>query len=89
MAVKYQIDGNIFREITTSWFCAFVNESLIKARQVNADQSGNAIEYFQLNDGRVFSRLAPSLQTVVISKDANTRLRNVRPAMEQSLTQPR
>jgi hypothetical protein len=63
---------------------------LIKARQLDADQTGNTIEVFQLNDGRVFTRPDPSLQSVDVSRNSSTRLRNMRPAIrEQSLTQPR
>jgi len=88
MAVKYQVDGKIFREITTNWLCASINEFLIKARQFGADQTGNTIEYFQLNDGRVFTRPVPSFQSVEVSKDSHPRLRNTQPALrEHSLTQ--
>jgi len=56
MSVKYQLDGDIFREITANWLCANVKEYLVKARMVETDQAGNIIENFQLNDGRVFTR---------------------------------
>ena len=60
MAVQYQVDGNVFFEIKTNWLCASVNEFLIKARQLDTDQAGNTIEYFQLNDSRVFTREVPA-----------------------------
>jgi len=56
MDVKYQVDGDIFREITGNWLCAFVKEFVIVARTSETDHAGNTIEYFKLNDGRVFSR---------------------------------
>ena len=56
MSIKYQLDGDIFREITTNWLCANVKEYLVKARVVETDHAGNIIENFQLNDGRVFTR---------------------------------
>lgn len=88
MAVRYQVDGDIFREITPNWLCASINEFLIKARQVATDQTGNTIEYFQLNDGRVFTRPVPSLQSVEISRNSHLRMGNMQPVLrEQSLTQ--
>ena len=89
MAVKYQIDGEIFQEITTNWLCAFVEEFLIKIRKTDTDQSGNAIEYLQLNDGRVFERSVPSFQCAEVSRNSNTRLRNTRTAIREPLSQPR
>ena len=90
MAVKYQIDGNIFFEITTNWLCASINEFLIKARQLDTDQAGNTVEHFQLNDGRVFTRLVPNPRAADVPKASNSRPRNIRSAIhEQSLTQPR
>ena len=56
MSVKYQLDGDVFREITANWLCANVKEYIVKARVVDTDQAGNIIENFQLNDGRVFTR---------------------------------
>ena len=86
MAVKYQVDGNIFREITTNWLCASINEFLIKARKFGADPAGNTIEYFQLNDGRVFTRSIPN--SVEVSQDTHPRRRNTQPILrEHSLTQ--
>ena len=89
MAVRYQIDGDIFREITPHWLCASINEFLIKARKTSVDQAGAVVEYVQLNDGRVFTRPVYSAQTLGIPKSSNTLPRKVRPAMEPSLTQPR
>ena len=87
MAVQYQVDGNTFWEITTNWFSAHVSEFLIKARRLDTDQAGNTIEYFQLNDGRVFTRLIPSAQAVDVPKASNTSPRNMRPAIgEHSVT---
>ena len=62
MSVKYEVDGNIFREMNGNWLAVRVKEYLIVARKVEKDQAGNVSEYFQLNDGRVFTRLisAPS-----------------------------
>ena len=56
MDVKYQVDGDIFREITGNWLCAFVKESVIVARTSESDPAGNTIEYFKLSDGRVFTK---------------------------------
>jgi hypothetical protein len=89
MAVQYQVDGNIFSEITTNWLCAHVREFLIKARQLGTDQAGNAVEYFQLNDGRVFTRLVPGPQATNIPQTHTPRLRNTQPVVirEHSITQ--
>lgn len=59
MSVKYQVDGDIFREITEKWLSAYVKEYRIRARVFETDQAGNIIENFQLNDGRVFTRQIP------------------------------
>jgi hypothetical protein len=88
MTVKYQVDGNVFREITTNWFCASVNQFLIKARQVDVDQTGNTVEHFQLNDGRIFKRLINS-RTVDTHKTSNARPQTTRSTMSDSITQPR
>jgi hypothetical protein len=56
MAIKYVIDGDIFREIDEKFLVAHVNEYLINARAIQTDAAGNKIELFQLNDGRWFSR---------------------------------
>ncbi len=91
MAVKYQIDGNIFLEINTNWFCASVNEFLIKARQLDTDLAGNTVEHVQLNDGRIFTRLVSSPKAVEVATTSRSpHLQSVRQALhEQSLTQPR
>ncbi|MBC7878524.1 MAG: hypothetical protein H7Y59_15240 [Anaerolineales bacterium] len=81
MTVQYQVNGNIFSEITATWLCVYVNEFMIKARQLDIDEDGNTIEYFQLNDGRVFSRLAPNPRAVHISKVSELRRRNTQPAI--------
>lgn len=56
MSVKYQVDGDIFQEIAEKWPYAYVREFLIIKRAYGIDQAGNSIEYFQLNDGRIFCR---------------------------------
>ena len=90
MAVQYQVDGNIFLEITTNWLCAYAREFLIKARQFDTDQAGNTIEHLQLNDGRMFTRLVPGPRAVHISKVTNTRPRNTQPSIhEHSATHSR
>jgi hypothetical protein len=89
MAVQYQIDGNVFCEITTNWLCASVNEFLIKARQLDTDQTGNTVEHFQLNDGRVFTRLVPNSRVADVPKTSNTRPQNMLPKIGDSITQPR
>lgn len=60
MTVKYEVDGDIFREIDGNWLCAEVKEFVIKARKTETDQAGNVSEYFQLNDGRIFTRQIPA-----------------------------
>jgi hypothetical protein len=74
MTVQYQVDGNIFFEIKTNWLCASVNEFLIKARQLDTDQAGNTIEYFQLNDSRVFTREVPAPQALNTPKVSKIQL---------------
>ena len=89
MAVQYQIDGNIFREITTNWLCASVNEFLIKARQFYTDPAGNTVEYVQLNDSRVFTRQVSSPEALDAPKAPNTHLRDSWPVIrEHPITQP-
>ena len=83
MAVQYQVDGNIFREITTNWLCAYANEFLIKAHQIDTDQAGNTVEYLQLSDGRVFTRLVPGPRAVHISKVSKFRPRNTQPTIRE------
>lgn len=63
MSVKYEIDGDIFREMSGTWLFVRVKEYLIKVRKVETDQAGNVSEYFQLNDGRIFTRKIPAAQT--------------------------
>ena len=68
MSVKYQVEGDVFQEIAEKWLFAYVREFLIKKRAYETDQAGNVIEYFQLNDGRIFSRPVFSPQTDAASK---------------------
>jgi hypothetical protein len=89
MSVKYQVDGDIFREITTNWLCASISEFLIKIRKTELDQDGAVIEFLQLTDGRVFSRPVPVLQAVNVSRARNTRMRNTRLAIHDAITQSR
>jgi hypothetical protein len=89
MAVQYQVDGNVLLEIKTNWLCASINEFLIKARQLDTDQAGNTIEYFQLNDSRVFTRLVPNSRAVDVPKANNTRPQTLLPKMGDSITQSR
>ena len=74
MAVQYEIDGDIFREMTINWLCACTKEFLIKARQFDTNQAGETVEYVQLNDGRVFTRMIPNVQTGNVPKISKTRL---------------
>ena len=69
MSVKYQVDGDIFQEIVEKWLSVHVREFLIIKRTYETDQTGNRIENFQLNDGRIFSRhvLSPQADTAVKS----------------------
>jgi hypothetical protein len=69
MAVKYEIDGDIFREINVKFLAAYVNEYLITARATQLDAAGNKREFFQLNDGRWFSRaLTPPRKAAIATK---------------------
>ena len=70
MEVKYQVEGDIFQEITGNWLFAFVKEYVIVARSIEKNQAGNTIEYFKLNDGRVFTREIQASH-VVDPEDAN------------------
>lgn len=56
MSIKYEVDGNIFREMSGNWLYVRVKEYLITARKMETDQDGSMSEYFLLNDGRVFTR---------------------------------
>jgi hypothetical protein len=70
MSVKYEVDGNIFREMRGNWLYVRVKEYLITARKIETNQDGNVSEYFLLNDGRVFTRkiLAPNTSEVKSSQ---------------------
>lgn len=69
MAIKYEIDGDIFREINEKFLVAHVNEYLIKARMLQTDAAGNKVEFLQLNDGRCFSRIiTPRHESAVARK---------------------
>lgn len=83
MTVQYQINGDVFSEITTSWLCVHTRDFLIKARQFDTDQSGNVIEHVQLNDGRVFTRTASAPLAVNIPEDTLPRLQNTQPALRK------
>jgi hypothetical protein len=76
MAVQYEIDGDILREITINWLCAYTKEFLIKARQFDTNQAGETVEHIQLNDGRVLTRMISNVQTGNVPKTSNTRLWN-------------
>lgn len=91
MPVSYQVDGNTFREITSKWLFAYVSEYLIKARRFDTDEAGNQIEHFQLNDGRVFSRLVSAPQTAPATKTSRTRSPYTQQflASANTITQPR
>jgi ferritin len=68
MSVKCQIDGDIFQEMAEKWLFTYVREFLIKKRAYETDQTGNLIEYFQWNDGRIFSGPVSAPQADVASK---------------------
>ncbi len=68
MAVKYEIDGDIFREINVKFLVAYVNEYLITARAIQTDAVGNKSELFRLNDGRWFSRMITSPRKAAIAR---------------------
>lgn len=72
MAIKYEVDGDIFREINEKWLVAYVQEFLIKARAIETDAAGNKIELLQLNDGRLFSRSISRRPVVSIVREPNT-----------------
>ena len=63
MSIKYEVDGDIFREMSGNWLYVRVKEYLITARKTETDQDGNISEYFQLNDGRIFTRQIPAPNT--------------------------
>jgi len=90
MTVKYQVDGDVFREITEKWPFAYVSEFLIRSRRLFTDRSGNKIESFQISDGRIFTRRVVGMQSL----DGNNGTRVALPLSmaavgEQSITQPR
>jgi hypothetical protein len=93
MSIKYQVDGNIFREITEKWLCANVSEYLIKARGIETDSAGNKIENYLLNDGRMFSKVLTGQQASNVMGESRSHLKLARRAApglgNQSLTQPR
>lgn len=73
MAIKYEVDGNIFREIEVKFLAAYVKEYLITARAIQTDSAGNKVELFQLNDGRCFSRtLAPHRKTAIARESTSS-----------------
>ena len=72
MAIRYEVDGDIFREIDVKFLAAYVKESLIVARTIQTDAAGNKVELFQLNDGRWFSRaLAPQRQAAIVRESTS------------------
>lgn len=83
MSVKYQINGDIFQEIAEKWLFAYVREFLIKKRAYETDPAGNLVEYFQLNDGRIFSRPVSAVRADVASK-SETRTRTPRYAFQKA-----
>ena len=93
MSIKYQVDGNIFREITEKWPFAYVSEYLIKARRIETDATGNKIERYLLNDGRMFKKTLTRQQTSNITGESKSRLNPARRVVSalanQSITQPR
>ena len=93
MSIKYQVDGNIFREITEKWPFANVSEYLIKARGIETDSAGNEIENYLLNDGRMFSKVLTVQKVSNVMGESKSHLqpaRRVVPVLgTQSMTQPR
>jgi hypothetical protein len=93
MSIKYQVDGNIFREINEKWLCANISEYLIKARGIETDSAGNEIENYLLNDGRMFSKVLTGQQASNVMGESKSHLqpaRRVVPGLgTQSMTQPR
>lgn len=88
MTVKYQVDGDIFREITEKWPFAYVREFLIRSRRLSTDRAGNKIESFQISDGRIFTRRIMGMQSV----DGNSGARMALPLSMAAVgeqTQPR
>ena len=93
MSIKYQVDGNIFREITEKWLCANVSEYLIKARRIETDSAGNKIENYLLNDGRMFTKVLTGQQASNVTGETKSHLNPARRVVSslgnQSITQPR
>jgi len=90
MPIKYEIDGNVFREIRENWLSAYVREFLVLARRLETDQAGNEIESFQLNDGRIFRRaLGNARSAVSTSRTIPSRTRMTAIRADHSVTQPR
>jgi hypothetical protein len=93
MPIKYQVNGDIFLEITEKWPFAYVKECLIRAREYRMDSAGNKKEYLQLSDGRVFARSAAGMLLTSSAQDARTQITVPRLAVsrirEQSATRPR
>jgi hypothetical protein len=93
MPTKYQINGDIFLEITEKWPFAYVKECLIRARELRMDKAGNRKEYLQLSDGRVFARTVAGLQVGNLAQDARAQVTVPRLAVsriqDRSATRPR
>ena len=93
MPTKYQINGDIFLEITEKWPFAYVKECLIRAREYIVDSAGNKKEYLQLSDGRVFTRSVAGMQFGSAVQDARSQITVPRLAVSQirgqSNTRPR
>lgn len=70
MAIKYEIDGDIFREIEVKFLLAYVKEYRITARAIQTDASGDKVEFFQLNDGRWFSRTITPHRRAAIARES-------------------
>lgn len=68
MSVEHQVDDDIFQEIAEEWLFTYVREFLNKKRAYETDHTGNLIEYFQWNDGRIFSRPISAPQADVASE---------------------
>jgi hypothetical protein len=70
MAIKYEVDGDVFREIDVKFLAAYVKEYLITARAIQTDAAGNKVEFFQLNDGRWFSRTLTPQRKAAITRES-------------------
>lgn len=90
MPVKYEVDGDIFREISENWLFANVREFLIRARRSETDRAGNKVESLQLNDGRIFTRVVGNTRFVTAaSKTVPSEARMTAILVDRSATQPR